>query len=74
MRLAALPDVRALSVREKLQLLDELWQDVAHDLDSLEVSETEKELLDQRWAAFLRDPATARSLEQFKERVKTLRT
>ena len=72
MRLADLPDVRALSAREKLQLLDELWQDVAHDLDSLEPSETEKELLDQRWAAFLRGPA-ALSLEQFKERVKALR-
>jgi putative addiction module component (TIGR02574 family) len=73
MKLADLPDIRALSAREKLQLLDELWQDVAHDLDSLEVSETEKELLDQRWATFLRDPAAALSLEQFKERVKTLR-
>jgi putative addiction module component (TIGR02574 family) len=73
MRLADLPDVRALSAREKLQLLDELWQDVAHDLDSLEVSEKEKELLDQRWAGFLRDPAAALSLEQFKERVKAQR-
>jgi putative addiction module component (TIGR02574 family) len=73
MRLADLPDVRALSAREKLQLLDELWQDVAQDLDSLKVSETEKEVLDQRWAAFLRDPSAALSLEQFKERVKALR-
>jgi hypothetical protein len=53
-------------------LLDELWQNVAHDLDSLEVSKTEKELLDQRWAEFLRDPA-ALSLKQFTERVKVLR-
>lgn len=73
MRLADLPDVRALSAREKLQLLDELWQDLAHSLDAIEVSETEKELLDQRWAVFLRDPAAALSLEQFKERVKALR-
>lgn len=73
MRLADLPEVRALSAREKLQLLDELWQDVAHDLDSHEVSESEKELLDQRWAAFLRDPAAALSLDQFNERVKALR-
>jgi putative addiction module component (TIGR02574 family) len=73
MRLADLPDVRALPAREKLQLLDELWQDLAHDLDSLEVSKTEKELLDQRWAAFLRDPASALTLEQFKEHVKFLR-
>jgi putative addiction module component (TIGR02574 family) len=73
MRLADLPEIRALSPRQKLQLLDELWQDVTRDLDSLEVSEKEKELLDQRWASFLRDPAAALSLEQFKERVKTLR-
>jgi putative addiction module component (TIGR02574 family) len=73
MRLADLPDVRALPAREKLQLLDESWQDVAHDLDSLEVSETEKELLAQRWAAFLRDPAAALPLGQFKDRVKALR-
>ena len=73
MRLADLPEVRALSAREKLQLLDELWQNVAHDLDSLEVSETEQKLLDQRWAAFLRDPAAALSLEQLKEQVKALR-
>ena len=50
-----------------------MWQDVAHDMGSLKVSETEKELLDQRWTAFLRDPAAALSLEQFKERVKALR-
>src|ERR1035438_2692669 len=72
MRLADLPEVRALSAREKLQLLDELWQEVAHHLDTLEVSQTEKELLDLRWAAFLRGPA-ALSLEQFKERVQALR-
>jgi putative addiction module component (TIGR02574 family) len=73
MKLAGFPEVRALSAREKLELLDELWQDVAHDLDSREVPETEKDCLDQRWAAFLRDPAAALSLEQFKVRVKILR-
>ena len=73
MKLADLPEVQALSAREKLELVDELWQDVAHDLGSLEVSETEKQLLDQRWAAYLRDPAAALTLEQFNERVKALR-
>ena len=73
MRLADLPDVRALSAREKLQLLDELWMDVARDLELLEVSEMEKELLDERWAAYLRDPGTALTLKQFEKRVKSLR-
>ncbi len=73
MRLSDLPQIRALSAEEKLQLVDELWQDVARDLESREVSAAERELLDERWAAFLRDPSSALSLEQFKARVKALR-
>jgi hypothetical protein len=44
-----------------------------HACTPLTITETEKELLDQPWAAFLRDPATALSLEQFKERIKAPR-
>lgn len=73
MKLVDLPQVQALSTREKLQLVDELWKDVARDLDSLEVTEEEKKVLDERWAAFLRDPSRALTLDQFKERIKSLR-
>jgi len=74
MRLADLPQVRSLPVREKLELADELWQEAAHELESLEVTPAEKNLLDERWAAFLLNPASALTLEQFKEKVKKLRT
>jgi hypothetical protein len=40
----------------------------------LEVSTEAKGMLDERWAAFLQDPASALTLEQFKERLKALRT
>jgi putative addiction module component (TIGR02574 family) len=73
MKLADLPQVRGVSAEEKLQLVDELWQDVARDLEQLEISAAEKELLDGRWAAFLRDPSSALTLEQFKTRVKARR-
>lgn len=73
MTLTDLPQVRALSAREKLQLVDELWLSVAPELDALEVSGEEKTLLDERWAAFLEDPASALTLEQFKDRLKALR-
>jgi hypothetical protein len=33
MTLTDLPEVRALSAREKLQLVDELWMSVAPELD-----------------------------------------
>ncbi len=73
MKLADLSEVRALSTREKLQLMDELWEDVARDLGSLEVTREEQEILDERWAAYLRDPSRALTLEQFREGVKALR-
>jgi len=56
MKLADFPDVSDLPLREKLKLVDELWLSMTSELDSLEVSQREKELLDERWAAFLKDP------------------
>jgi len=71
--LAGLPQVKALSVRQKLELVDELWKAVAADLNSLEVTQDEKDLLDQRWAAFHEDPACALTPEQFKQQLSTRR-
>jgi putative addiction module component (TIGR02574 family) len=73
MKLVDLPAVQALTTREKLQLVDELWQEVAHDMDSLEITDEEKKLLDERWANFLNDPSRALTLDQFNERIKNLR-
>jgi putative addiction module component (TIGR02574 family) len=73
MKLADLPEVRALSAVEKLQLVDDLWQEVAHDLGSLEVTQEQKAILDRRWAAFLKDPGCALSLDQFHAALKTRR-
>ena len=70
MKLADFPDVRALSARQKLQLVDELWLSVAPHLGSLAVSKKEKDLLDARRAAFLKDPSTALTLEQFQKKMR----
>ena len=74
MTLTDFPEVQALSAREKLQLVDELWVSVAPELEALEVSAEEKGMLDDRWARFLKDPASALTLQQFKEQLKTART
>jgi putative addiction module component (TIGR02574 family) len=73
MKLADFPEVRALSAQKKLQLVDELWLSVAPQLGSLSVSPEEKDLLDARWAAFLKDPSSALTLEQFQEKMQKLR-
>lgn len=73
MKLADLPEVRALSAREKMELLDELWQDLARDFDWLDVTPEEKAVLDKRWAAYLRDPSSALTLQQFQAKLSAQR-
>ncbi len=73
MTLAGLPQIKALSVREKLELVDEIWTSVAPDLDELEISPEEKAQLDLRWAEFIGDPSTALSPEEFKSKLSAIR-
>jgi putative addiction module component (TIGR02574 family) len=73
MKLADFPDVYDLPLREKLKLVDELWLSMTSELDSLEVSQQEKELLDERWAAFLKDPNSAITLTEFQRRMEEFR-
>ncbi len=68
-----LPQVQSLSVREKLELVDEIWQTVSPDFEELEINQEEKELLDSRWAMFLQNPTTALSVDQFKKELNALR-
>ena len=72
MKLADFPDVQELPIRQKLQLVDELWLSMSPELDSLEVSQEEKGLLDERWAAFLQDPGSALTLDEFQRRMKAI--
>ncbi len=74
MTLAQLPEIQALSPRDKLELVDELWIDVIHNLDSVDVSPAEKTLLDERWDRFITDPDSALSLDAFKVRLGELRS
>ena len=62
-----------MTIEQKLQLVDELWLSMTPELESLEVSPGDKELLDERWAAFLRDPSSALTLEEFQQRMKAIR-
>jgi putative addiction module component (TIGR02574 family) len=73
MNASILPQVQALSVREKLELVDEIWQSVSLDFEELEVNQEEKELLDSRWDIFLQNPATALSVDQLKKELNALR-
>ena len=73
MRLSDLPEVRAHSAREKLQLIDELLVQLARDIDALDTTGEEKRLLEDRWNRYLTNPSSALDLEGFRKRLDALR-
>lgn len=73
MSLAEFPQVQALSVYQKLELLDEIWKSVSEDPSALAMTQDEKDLLDQRWKGHMESPESALTVDQFKQKLKTLR-
>lgn len=73
MNLADFPQVFALPVRDKLLMVEEIWQSIGNADDELEVSEAEKQELDSRWAKFKKDPSRALTLEQLDVLIKDRR-
>ena len=73
MKLADFPSVAALSAVEKLQLVDEIWASVGAGLNRSAVSVEEKKILDERWAAYERNPESAITIEELQRKVAALR-
>lgn len=66
---AQLASVFQLSREEKLRLVEELWDSIAQEESQQPLAQWKIEELTRRKAAFLKDPSTARSWEQTKERI-----
>jgi len=60
-----------LSPPEKLQLVEDLWDDLAATPSEVPVHEWQKEELARRKANLMRHPASAISWEEVKRRVRT---
>lgn len=58
-----------LSVPQKLQLVEDLWDSIAAVPDSVPVPEWQKAELDRREAEHLRNPDAVLSWEEVKERM-----
>jgi putative addiction module component (TIGR02574 family) len=46
----SIAEVRSLPLREKLQILEAIWEDLSSHVDGMEISPDERELLDARVA------------------------
>jgi putative addiction module component (TIGR02574 family) len=66
------PSIFDLSPSEKLQLVEDLWDDLAGTPEAVPVHDWQRQELSRRKANLLRSPASGRSWEDVKQRVRDL--
>ena len=63
---ATIDEIKSLSVDERLDIVEAIWDSIVADTDDLEVSSAERELIEGRLAAYLARPDEAVPWEQVK--------
>jgi putative addiction module component (TIGR02574 family) len=66
----AIEEVRQMSLHEKLQLMEAVWEDIARDEEALEVPEWHKTLLDERERLIREGKAQFIDWEEAKQRIR----
>jgi putative addiction module component (TIGR02574 family) len=59
-------EIRKLSIAERIQLVEDIWDSIAQDNAKLAVPESHKREIDRRWAEYGKDP-TSFSWSQVRE-------
>ncbi len=62
-----LEEILSLSVEERIQLVEAVWDSITEHPESLPVTEAQRKELDRRLADHLRDPHAARSWSQVRD-------
>jgi len=59
-------NIQHLSKSERIMLAEKLWDSIAAKQDTLEVTDAQKQLLEQRFAAYQSAPENVKSWEEVK--------
>ncbi len=65
------PGFEDLSIEEKIDYVQSLWDYIAADVDTVPLTEWQKQLLDQRLAAYEKDPDAGVPWEELRERLRS---
>jgi putative addiction module component (TIGR02574 family) len=65
-----LSDILKLSVAERIQLVEDIWDSIAADPAALPLTDAEREELDRRLAAHAQDPDAGVSWTELKRKVR----
>lgn len=63
-------DIQELSQSERILLAEQLWDSVADNQDSLEVTASQKKILEERLTAYKKSPNEGSSWEEVKNEMK----
>jgi putative addiction module component (TIGR02574 family) len=62
-------ELRQMSVSEKLLLVEQLWDEIASDVQAHSLPDSQRQELDRRYAEFLQDPYEGSPWSEVRERI-----
>jgi putative addiction module component (TIGR02574 family) len=62
-------DTLTLSIPERIQLVEDIWDTIAADAQSIELTEDEKRIIDERLEAYHRNPDLGSPWEDVYKRI-----
>jgi putative addiction module component (TIGR02574 family) len=65
----SMADVLRLSVAERILLVEDIWDSIAINPESLEITEAQRSELDARLAEYRKDPSAGTDWEDLKRRM-----
>ena len=69
MKKITVTDSLNLSIPERIQLVEEIWDTIAAEADAVELTEEEKRIIDERLEAYHRDPKAGFPWEEVYQRI-----
>ena len=62
-------DTLDLSIPERIQLVEDIWNTIAVEADSVELTKEEKKIIDERLEAYYRNPELGSPWEDVSKRI-----
>jgi putative addiction module component (TIGR02574 family) len=72
-RIISISDVMELSVAERIELVEDVWDTISEVPESVELTQEQKQLLDERLQAYHRNPTAGSPWEEVKKRLREAR-
>ncbi len=62
-------DTLSLSIPDRIQLVEDIWDTIASQAEGVELTDEEKKLIDERLEAYHRDPQVGSSWNEVYQRI-----